>query len=589
MTTNVQIPNVANKPILSNGAFGACKNLLISNLSSLTVIGNTIKIAGTITNNGTFTATAGTIEMKGANAQIIGSNVFAGNRIMNLIINNTFPAGVTLQGSLDVTGTVMANGNLASGGYLTLISTAAQTALIDGTGTGNITGNVTMQRYLPLAFGYKYFSSPFQAATVSEFSDDMDLGAIFPTFYNYNENHYSPSGVVMSGWTVYTDPSGVLNPMEGYASNFGTSWSEKTVDITGVVNNGSYQATLMNHNSKYTKGFNLVGNPYPSPINWDAPGGWIKSNIDDAVYFFNSGNTDQYTGFYTSYAGGVSTGSGANDIAAMQGFFVHVSDGAYPTSGTLAVTNLARTNNLSPSFKDAKLDNRVILRFSASFEIKNAIEDVAVIYFDDNAKKGFDKDLDALKMTNTDVLVPNLYTITTESRQLSINGMPPPSDGTTIVPLGFTTFSDGWIDFIAKDINLLPSKLHLYLVDAKEGITQDLNINPKYRFYLNKGESNQRFTLVFSFSVIEEPTDFTEKMFSIVQSAELLTVKVNLPYNTKGSLMVTNMLGQAILIREVFEIETVEINSTVTGVYVVTMVSGKRKQSEKILIRKYYE
>ena len=37
-----------------------------------------------------------------------------------------------------------------------------------------------MQRYLPVAFGYKYFSSPFQGATVSEFGDDMDLGILVP-------------------------------------------------------------------------------------------------------------------------------------------------------------------------------------------------------------------------------------------------------------------------------------------------------------------------------------------------------------------------------------------------------------------------
>jgi len=50
------------------------------------------------------------------------------------------------------------------------------------------------------------------------------------------------------------------------------------------------------------------------------------------------------------------------------------------------------------------------------------------------------------------------------------------------------------------------------------------------------------------------------------------------------------MLGQVILRREVFQKETVEINSqTVSEVYVVTLLSGQRKQSEKILIRKNYE
>ena len=135
-----------------------------------------------------------------------------------MIINN--PAGVTLQGPLNITGIVIANGILSSGGNLTLVSTAAQTALIDGSGTGDITGNVTMQRYLPSAFGYKYFSSPFQTATVNEFADDMDLSATFPSLYRYDENHLSPTFTDISGWTVYTAPGGLLNPVEGYAVNF---------------------------------------------------------------------------------------------------------------------------------------------------------------------------------------------------------------------------------------------------------------------------------------------------------------------------------------------------------------------------------
>ena len=162
-TTPVQIPNVLNKPILSIGAAGAAQNVLIDNSSSLTVVGNTLQISGTITNNGTFDATDGTIEMTGSLAQNIGANVFTGNTIKNLIINN--PAGVTLLGPLDISGILTAQiGNLTSGGNLTLLSTAVQTALINGAGSGNIIGNVTMQRYLPSGYGYKYFSSPFQSA-----------------------------------------------------------------------------------------------------------------------------------------------------------------------------------------------------------------------------------------------------------------------------------------------------------------------------------------------------------------------------------------------------------------------------------------
>ena len=588
LTTFVLIPNVTNKPILNGGAIGTVRNIIINTGSSLEINGNTIQIAGTITNSGTFTATAGTIEMIGSTPQTIGAGVFAGNTIGNLTISN--PIGVTLSGPLNVTGIVTANGNLSSGGNLTLVSSATQTALIDGSGIGQVTGNVTMQRYLPSGFGYKYFSSPFLAATVNEFADDINLAASFPTLYRYDENHLSPTLTDISGWTVYTATTGVLNPLEGYAVNFGSALPSTTADITGMVTNGLVNLNLMNHNRTYTKGFSLVGNPYPSPIDWDAASGWTKTNVDNAIWFFNAGNTDQYTGLYSSYVNGVSTGIADKNIASMQGFFVHVTNGSFPVNATLGVTNSVRTNNLTPIFKAAAFDDRPILRFAAYFETKNAIEDAAVIYFDEQANRRFEKELDALKMLNTDLLVPNIYTLSPDPEQLSINGMPFPADSITKIPLGITTLSDGWINFKAKDIKTLSAELHLYLIDAESNIVTDLKQRPDYRFYLKKGEYLKRFTLVFSLSGLEQPAEIAEKMFTITRSGDRLFAKVNLPFNTKGDLLVTNMQGKTLLQKGVFEIETVQIDPNVgSGIYIVTVISGKRRESEKILIRKDYE
>ncbi|MCK7536873.1 MAG: hypothetical protein MZV63_40900 [Marinilabiliales bacterium] len=72
------------------------------------------------------------------------------------------------------------NGSLASDGHLTLLSDAVQTALIDGSGGGSVTGTVTMQRYLTSKYGYKYFSSPFTAATVNRVWRRHGPGLIIP-------------------------------------------------------------------------------------------------------------------------------------------------------------------------------------------------------------------------------------------------------------------------------------------------------------------------------------------------------------------------------------------------------------------------
>ena len=87
--TEVTIPSVTNKPVLSTGSVATVNNLTMSSGSSLTITDNTIRISGTIVNSGIFDATAGTIEMNGTSAQQIGANLFATDTISDLIVNNS--------------------------------------------------------------------------------------------------------------------------------------------------------------------------------------------------------------------------------------------------------------------------------------------------------------------------------------------------------------------------------------------------------------------------------------------------------------------------------------------------------------------
>ena len=586
LTTNVLIATGKLKyPTLSTGSTGLCKDLTIQNSSSVTVTNKILQIAGAISNSGAFTATAGTIEMKGSSAQSIPAGTFDGNTIMNLTVNNS--AGVTLSGPLNITGIVSTTaGDLSSGGNLTLVSTASQTALIDGTGTGTVSGNVKMQRYLTNLFGYKYFSSPFQNATVSAFGSYMNLGATFPTFYLYNENHLSPTGADMTGWTTYL--SGTLQPMVGYAVNFGPSASAsvQTIEITGNVNNGTLTLTPLYNNHKiYTKGFNLVGNPYPSPIDWIASYGWTKTNIDDAIYFFSA--TNEYDGTYYSYVNGVGSPSGINIIPAMQGFFVHVTDGSFPVTGALGFSNSVRITDPNPSFKSSQIDTRPIFIFSASFDQKDAIPDPFILYLDNMATRNFDKNLDALKLMNTDSDVPNLYEIANKDYQLSISGIPYPVDSLTRIPIGINILKEGWINIVATDLSKLPSEYTIYLEDKSNKLYQDLRRTPKYRFYLNSGETDQRFALVMSLvGPNYNPTE-PEKLFTISRLEETLLIRINLNPGEDGILRITNMPGQLLLTKNVTANQSVEISTDwKSGVYVVTLVSGKNSYSEKTIIRR---
>jgi fibronectin-binding autotransporter adhesin len=581
LTTNVAIPNVANKPILNGGATGTVNNLTIAASSSLTVTGNTLQIAGTISSSGTFDAAAGTIEMKGTVSQTIPAGLFSGNNVMNLIVSNT--AGAVLGGALNVTGMVLANtGNLASGGFLKLVSSAAQTALIDGSGGGSVTGNVIMQRYIPSAYGYKYISSPFSNATVAQYTSYFSPTVSISKLFSYNQNHQY-SGSDLTGWVDHSTVTNSLNPGEGYALNFGVSGSATTMEITGQVNDNIGSLTLFNHNGTYTQGFNLVGNPYPSPIDWDATVA-LNTDIDDAIHFFEASG-DEYSGAYTSYVNGVPGGVGLNIIPSMQGFFVHVTDGSFPVTGTLSLPNSVRTNDLNPGFKTAAIDPRTILHFSLKYDGENKKADPFVLYFDPIATPGFDKKADALKMMNTDVGLPNLYAITPDKRQLSISGIPIPRDSIVNTYLGINTLADGWVTFAATDLTRLPSNLNLFLVDGERKLIQDLKLMPSYRLYLKKGVSNNRLQLKITTADFPLPIFEEHQLFRLSRTGGAVVLVANLDQQETGMLTVSNISGQKLLVTEVMANQMVEIGSLVrSGVLLVQMKSGQRIQTEKTVV-----
>lgn len=528
-------------------------------------------------NNGTFVHNSGVIVFAGTTQAIAGTSATTFNNI-------TIATGSTT--TISSTGhslkaILLSNGTLQADGNLTLLSTAAQTALIDGSGIGEVLGNIGMQRYLPSGFGYRYFSSPFQAATVNEFSDDVDLGATFPAFYRYDEN--LPS----SGWVRYTNTSNTLTPMEGYAANMGASFTARTADITGVVNNNTItSAMLYNHNQPYTLGFNLAGNPYPSPIDWNTASGWSRANIDDAVYYFNTGAVSQYTGTYSSYINGVSSdGIAGHVIAAMQGFFVHVSTGAFPVAATLAVNNNARLNNLLPDFHRPMPLTSPLLRLTAGFADDATAADPMVVYFDDNATKTFDTEMDALKLMNTDVQVPSLYVIGSDAARLSICSWPGVRDSADVIRLGLKTERAGWITFNAPDLERIPYGQHIYLYDSKTGIRQDLEEYPSYRLHLNAGGYENRFFLVFRMKDPNALPAAATAIFNAYTAGGKLFAHIGEVPGEVCDVMITNMLGQVILRKQLYGNGYHYLGSELSnGVYIVSFYVQQQKFSKKVLI-----
>ena len=563
------------RPAPAQGLIIPSGGYMIANNGNIVVTANWV-------NNGSFTSNGGTLIFAGA-VQTLGGT--SSTQFTNLTIAAGSNTKIISSGQM-VNGIVLSNDTLNANGNLTLLSTAAQTALVSGSGSGEVIGNLTMQRYLASGFGYKYFSSPFTSDMVNDFSSEINLATSFPDVYSFNENLSS------AGWVNYTNPSGLLTPLAGYAVNFGSSSAPLTVSLTGVVNNHTISSpTLYNHNQTYTLGFNLVGNPYPSPIDWNAAGGWTKTNVDNAIYFFSNGTVSQYTGTYSSYVNGVSSnGVASNIIAAMQGFFIHVSNGTFPVAGLLAVNNTARNLNLTTMFFDYTVPQAPspFIRLSAGFYDLGPDGDPAAFYFKAGADGAFDKQLDALKLMNTHPGIPNLYAIATDTARLSIYALPDTFDSVETVPLGLTTAQDGYISFKATDIENMPAGLYVYLSDTKTGIRQDLQNAPPYRLYLASGEYKNRFFLNFS---TKEPAQggssgtLSNGSFNAYSAGGTLFVNGGLNPGETGEVRVINLLGQVVLRTEISGNNNQQLNSNFApGIYLVNFSAPEGIQTKKVLI-----
>lgn len=105
---------------------GAANSIAIEAGASLTITG-TLQLAGSLTNVGTLTATAGTVEMVGAALQTLPGSLFSGSTVQNVVINNS--GGVSLLGNVTVSGNLtFTSGKLSLGAFaLTLGGTVTNT------------------------------------------------------------------------------------------------------------------------------------------------------------------------------------------------------------------------------------------------------------------------------------------------------------------------------------------------------------------------------------------------------------------------------------------------------------------------------
>jgi fibronectin-binding autotransporter adhesin len=272
----------------------------------------------------------------------------------------------------------------------------------------------------------------------------------------------------------------------------------------------------------------------------------------------------------------------------MQGFFVHVTDGTYPVSTTFGLTDSVSVTDQTHGFLKGDMYDLPLVRITASYNDHQDSPDPFVIYLNEKASVEFDSQFDALKMYNSDLNVPNIYSVTPGGVKLSINALPYTSEADFSVPVGLKVSRNGIVVFKLRDLQGNLSDMRVFIHDTVTGEEKELNHDSNYSTNLTPGEYLGRFFLNLYHSTTNLPEDKlpVSEIFSVYSAHRILKTEINKLLGSRGTLIITNMLGQKVFETEIYETGYFELSpGLMDGIYIVAFSTGKIRSLKKLLMK----
>ena len=487
-------------------------------------------------------------------------NVFVIAGSETTVTGTAYANNVTINsgGQLTITGTVNANdvtiksggqlsvtGTLNVGGDLYLESDASGDGSFIGEGTDvNVSGTTTIERY-ETDGQWHGFSSPVSGADFSG------------TFFNDNPFVWVKDFDETTGTYSYlTDTAQVMGNMTGYFAWVQTSTTPVTFTFEGSLRSGTI-GSANNMVSNATNSHNFVGNPFTSAIDWEASGGWTKTNLYNAIYVYNGSS-------WASYVGGTGSNGGSQYIAMGQGFFVEVNTTA--SNGTLEMTSDVCVHNTVAYMKSGNSDQQIV-----RLQVEDAGQvDETVIRFTDAATTGFDGDFDAHKYFSYVEGYPQIFS--TANDFMSINSLP--FNSNVSIPLDVRGQDGNALTISATEKD---GFAFLNLKDNFTGSVTDL-LSGSYTFTFDSNVSD-RFELFFGFTGVDEnDAESYAKIFAVNQDIQVVLNNVD-----HANITVYNLLGQTIT-GKVSKGSVTTIPMDKSGYYIVKVDDGSHVTTQKVFI-----
>jgi hypothetical protein len=434
--------------------------------------------------------------------------------------------------------TVMNGNSMTVNDHLLILSTSGGTGSLIVNGSLSY-GNAVVQRYYS-GNEWHFISPPINNALSGLFA------GLYLQYHDEATNNYFdivPTNVP-------------LIPGKGYAI-----WNSNnaTANFSGSLNTGivGSSGNLMRSGAGNDFGWNLVGNPFPSSIDWLASSGWTKTNINNATYIHVNSAT------WATYVGGIGTNGGSRYIAPGQGFFVSVNDngGPYPEAGSLIMSKEIAIHHNAPFFKSDVTD---FVRIEVS---GNGYSDETVIRFLNDATLSFDNDWDGHKLFGYQQEAPQIYSVL--GGKYAINSIPEPQP----VTLGVKGMVNDNFTISAIETEGVE---YLFLEDVLTQKITDL-LSESYTFDYSVGANDERFILHFvPIAGIGNHYESNMNVFSKGHS-----IMIDVSEATPGDIKVFTTTGQLI-----HKTETKPGRTAFTvlspGIYIVQVMTPSWSETRKV-------
>jgi len=497
----------------------------------------------------------------GVNSTQIISTLPSGISYNNLLLSevpSSFSTTKTINAPIAVTGKLTVNQSTNSGstfntgGFLTLKSTAVQTAVVAPV-VGTISGNVIAERYIPSGFrAYRLLSSPVTTTTsIKENWQENSLNSNpnpgygthitgaggnvngFDTTTSNQPSLYTHNNFgVPASWTALTNTAGVLTAGFPYliyirgskqdSNILSTTNDATTLRVTGVLKTGSQTFSSLNDQAE---GFSLIGNPYQAQVDMQAVLN-SSTNLNKTFYYVlepKMGTKGQYVtvNVETNMNTGGSTAN--RYLQPWQGGFVKtIASG--PASLSIVETNKYDGASQTSVFKTSSTPSTLKIQLfdKATLEKNGFPVDGLVIDFNLNNSNSLDQN-DAIKIINFDENIAVLNS----NKLLSYESRTTPTEADEIQ---LNVFNHKGTQYTLKlESNSLTGPI-AYLEDKYQATTTEIPQDGTLNYDFNIDDSilaskaTDRFKIIYAKTLGFDQNNTNVKSLNLYKNKDVLTI-----------------------------------------------------------------